>query len=210
MALWSSGCLVLWSSGCLVLWSCGPVVLWSCGPLVLWSSGPVVLWSSGPAVLWSCVRVVLWSSGPKNVYELRANHVACFANAFGGRSASPQPPSSQVQVECFNFFSRVLIFFFQGLVGVKPLNLFSRGCKIFFQALPPHIISTLVHFQPKDRAMQLHQIPQRFSQNVRLCHVLNRTSKQTLKHTCKNIFMRLNFNMFSTGSREKFPQIVPS
>ena len=148
LVLWSCGPLVLWSSGSLVvgpvvLWSCGPLVLsssgplvlWSCRPLVLWSSGPVVLWSSGSLVLWLCSALVLWS---QKFYELRANHVACFVNASGGEALRPppQPPSSQVQVECLNFFSRVLKFFFQGLVGVKPLNLFSRGCKFFSQGLP--------------------------------------------------------------------------
>ena len=107
VVLWSCRPLVLWSCGSLVLWSFGPVVLWSCGSLVLWSSGPVVLWSYGSLVLWSCIALVLWS---QKVYELRANHVACFANASG----APQPPSSQVQVKCLNFFSRVLIFFSRG------------------------------------------------------------------------------------------------
>ena len=118
--LWSSGPLVVWSSGPVVLWSCGPLVLWSSGPLVLWFSGPVVLWSFGPLVLWSCGRVVLWSCSAlvlwsQKFYELRANHVACFANASGGEARPPpQPPSSQVQVECLNFFSRVLSFFSRG------------------------------------------------------------------------------------------------
>ena len=97
--LGSSGPVVLWLFGPLVLWSCGPVVLWSCGPLV-----PLVLWSSGPVVLWSCGRVVLWSSWSQNFYELRANHVACFANASGGEALRPpQPPSSQVQVDVLKF-----------------------------------------------------------------------------------------------------------
>ena len=113
LALWSSGPLVLWSSGCLVLWSCGPLVLWSSGPLVLWSCGPLVLWSCGSLVLWSSGPLVLW---PQKFHELRANHVACFANASGGEALRPppQPPSSQVQVECLNFFSRVLNFFSRG------------------------------------------------------------------------------------------------
>ena len=87
--------------------------------------------------------LVLWS---QKFYELRANHEACFANASGGDALRPppQPPSSQVQVECLNFFSRVLYFFFQGLVGVKPLNLFSRGC-IFFPG-PTHSHSPLLRY----------------------------------------------------------------
>ena len=109
--LWSSGCLVLWSSGPVVLWSFGPLVLWSSGPVVLWSSGPLVLWSSGP--VWSCSALALRS---QKFYELRANHVACFADASGGEALRPppQPPSNQVQVECLNFFSRVLSFFSRG------------------------------------------------------------------------------------------------
>jgi len=49
---------------------------------------------------------------PQKFYELRANHVACFANASGGEALRlpPQPPSSQVQVECLNFFSRYYFF----------------------------------------------------------------------------------------------------
>ena len=96
-----------------LLWPCGPLVVWSFGPLVVWSSGPVVLWSCGSLVLCSCSALVLWS---QKFYELRANHVACFANAFGGEALRPppQPPSSQVQVECLNFFSRVLNFFSRG------------------------------------------------------------------------------------------------
>ena len=113
LVAWSCGPLVLWSSGPLVLWSSCPVILWSCGPLVLWSSGPVILWSCGSLVLLSCSALVLWS---QKFYELRANHVACFANASGGEALRPppQPPSSQVQVECLNFFSRVLNFFSRG------------------------------------------------------------------------------------------------
>ena len=141
VVLWLFGPLVLWSSGCLVLWSCGPLVhfgplvLWSSGPLVVWSSGclvlwscrPLVLWFSGPVVLWSCGSLVLWSCSAlalwsQKFYELRANHVACFANASGGEALRPppQPPSSQVQVECLNFFSRVLIFFSRGQWGWNP------------------------------------------------------------------------------------------
>ena len=122
VVLWLFGPLVLWSSGCLVLWSCGPVVLWSCGPLVLWSCGPLVLWSCGSLVLWSCSALV-----PK-FYQLRANHVACFANASGGEALRPphQPPSSQVQVECLNFFSRVLNFF-PGVSGGETLKFVFQG-----------------------------------------------------------------------------------
>ena len=111
LVVWSSGPLVLWSCGPLVLWSSGPLLLWSCGPVVLWSSGPVVLWSSGP--VWSCSALALWS---QKFHELRANHVACFADASGGEALRPPPPppSSQVQVECLNFFSRVLSFFSRG------------------------------------------------------------------------------------------------
>ena len=159
VVLWLFGPLVLWCSGCLVLWSCGPLVLWSSGPVVLWSFGPLVLWSCDPLVLWSCDPLVLWSCGSlvllscsalvlwsQKFYELRANHVACFGNAFGGEALRPpsQPPSSQVQVECLNFFSRVLRFFFQGLVGVKPLNLFSRGCKFFSRAYPIWVVWALL------------------------------------------------------------------
>ena len=113
LVVWSFHPLVLWLFGPLVLWSCGPLVLWSFGPLVLWSCGPLVLWSCGSLVLCSCSALVLWS---QKFYELRANHVACVANAFGGEALRPppQPPSSQVQVECLNFFSRVLIFFSRG------------------------------------------------------------------------------------------------
>ena len=34
------------------------------------------------------------------------------------------------------FLFQGIKFFFQGLVGVKPLNLFSRGCKFFSRAYP--------------------------------------------------------------------------
>ena len=110
--LGSSGPVVLWSSGPVVLWSCGPLVLWFSGPVVLWSS---VLWCSGPVVLRSCGRVVLWSSGPKNsmtASESRSMFCKCIWG--GGAAPSPPTPSSQVQVECLNFFSRVLNFFSRG------------------------------------------------------------------------------------------------
>ena len=90
LVVWSFGPLVLclWSSGPVVLWSCGPLVLWSYGPLVLWFSGPLVLCSCGSLVLWSCSALVVWS---QKFYELRANHVACFANASGGEALRPPP-----------------------------------------------------------------------------------------------------------------------
>ena len=133
MVLWLFGPLVLWSSGCLVLWSCGPLVLWCSGAVVLWSFGPLVLWSCDPLVLWSCGSLVLLSCSAlvlwsQKFYELRANHVACFANASGGEALRPppKPPSSQVQVECLNFFSRVLNFF-PGVSGGETLKFVFQG-----------------------------------------------------------------------------------
>ena len=108
-----------------LLWPCGPLVVCSFGPLVLWFFGPLVLWSCGSLVLCSCSALLLWS---QKFYELRANHVACFANAFGGEAPRPppQPPSSQVQVECLNFFSRVWIFF-PGVSGGETLKFVFQG-----------------------------------------------------------------------------------
>ena len=65
---------------------------------------------------------------PQKFYELRANHVACFANASGGEALRPppQPPSSQVQVECLNFFSRGLNFF-PGVSGGETVKLLFQG-----------------------------------------------------------------------------------
>ena len=125
LVVWSFGPLVLWSSGPVVLRSCGPLVLWSSGPLVLWSSDLLVLWSCGSLVLLSCSALVLWS---QKFYELRANHIACFANASGGEGLRPPPqhPSSQVQVECLHFFSRVL-FFFPGVSRGETLKFVFQG-----------------------------------------------------------------------------------
>ena len=138
--LWPCGPLAVWSFGPLVLWSSGCLVLWSCGPLVLWSSGPVVLWSSGPVVLWSCGRVVLWSSGPKILWTASESR-SMFCECIWGGGAAPSPPTPLQPGSgwVLKFLFQGINFFFQGLVGVKPLNLFSRGCKFFLQGLPVSI-----------------------------------------------------------------------
>ena len=55
----------------------------------------------------------------------------------GRRRALPplQPGSAWV----LKFLFQGINFFFQGLVGVKPLNFFSRGCKFFSRAYPPKL-----------------------------------------------------------------------
>ena len=154
VVLWSSGPLVVWSFGPVVLWSCRPLVLWPSGPLVLWSSGPLLLWSSGAVVvLWSCSALVLWS---QKFYELRANHVACFANASGGEALRPpQPPSSQVQVECLNFFSRVLIFF-PGVSGGEALKFVFQGYYFFFSRAYP--IAYPIPNPAQNEIMEVHKV----------------------------------------------------
>ena len=75
----------------------------------------VVVVVAGVVVVVVVVVVVCDLRHPK-FYELRASHVACFANASWGEAPRPppQPPSSQLQVECLNFFSRVIKFFSRG------------------------------------------------------------------------------------------------
>ena len=73
---------------------------------------------------------VFWTYGPKKFYELRANHVACVANASGSAS----PPRSQVQVECLNFCPGS--FFFPRVSGEKLFFFDSRRC-IFFPGPTP-------------------------------------------------------------------------
>ena len=54
----------------------------------------------------------------------------------GGAAPSPPAPLQPGSGWMLKFLFQGIKFFFQGLVGVKPLNLFSRGCNFFFQGLP--------------------------------------------------------------------------
>ena len=72
---------------------------------------------------------ILWTAS-----ESRSMFCECIWG--GGAAPSPQTPLQPGSGWVLKFFFQGINFFFQGLVGVKPLNFFSRGCKFFFQGLP--------------------------------------------------------------------------
>ena len=102
--------------------------------------------SSRSRNLWTQDAKSLLNLRPQKFYELRANHVACFANASGGEALRP-PPQTPLQPGSgwvLKFFFQGIKFFFQGLVGVKPSNFFP-GVVIFFSRAYPGVHLTLDH-----------------------------------------------------------------